>query len=120
METKGEDIGNTTDEEVANQLAENIRHAAAAALAKSPHPEAIPFLLSRRNETSEGVRITVIHVLGKMKPEEAIPILQEMVRDRNERVSKEAQRYLDLFSNRGPEQITRMLRSFQPGGGPEQ
>jgi HEAT repeat protein len=100
METKGEDIGNTTNEKVANQLAENIRNAAAAALARSPHPEAIPFLLSRRNDPSEGVRITVLHVLGKMKPEEAIPILQEMVCDRNERVSKEAQRYLDLFSYR--------------------
>ncbi len=100
METKGEDIGNTTNEKVANQLAENIRNAAAAALAKSPHPAAIPFLLSRRNDPSEGVRITVLHVLGKMKPEDAIPILQEMVRDRNERVSKEAKRYLDLLSYR--------------------
>jgi HEAT repeat protein len=100
METKGEDIGNTTNEQGANQLAENIRNAAAFALAKSPHPGAIPFLLTRRNDPSEGVKFTVLYVLGKMKPEEAIPILQEMVGDRNERVSKEAQRYLDLFSLR--------------------
>jgi hypothetical protein len=100
METKGGDIGNTTTEEVANQLAENIRNAAAFALAKSPHPAAIPLLLSRRNDPSEGVRLTVLHVLGKMKAEEAGPILQEMVRDKNERVSNEAKRYLDLFSSK--------------------
>jgi HEAT repeats len=100
LETKGEDIGNTINEKLANQSAENIRNAAAIALSKSPHPGAIPFLLSKRNDPSEGIRITVLHVLGKMKPQEAIPILQEMVRDTNERVRKEAERYLHLLSSR--------------------
>lgn len=100
METKRENIGNVTTKEVANQLVENIRNTAAGALAKSPHPGAIPFLLSMRNDTSEGVRITVLHVLGKMKPEEAIPILLEMSHDRSKIVRDEAKRYLNLLSSK--------------------
>jgi len=98
METKGENIGDTTTKELANQLANNIRLAAAGALAKSPHPGAVPFLLSKRDDTYEGVRITVLHVLGKMKPEEAIPILQEMAHDQSKTVSDEAKRYINLLS----------------------
>jgi len=41
----------------------------------------VTFLLSKRNDASEAVRITVLHVLGKMKPAEAIPILLEMSHD---------------------------------------
>lgn len=100
METKARDIDGTTTREVATQLAENIRGAAAAALAKSPHPEAIRFLLSKRGDTSEGVRITILHVLGKMDPEEARPILEEMTHDRSKRVSDEARRYLNLISSK--------------------
>lgn len=98
--TQGEDIGNTTSIEVANQVAENIRHAAASALAKSPHPRAIPFLLSKRNDSSEAVRMTILHVLGKMTPKRAIPILQEMSQDQNKRVSDEAKRYIQLLSSK--------------------
>lgn len=98
METRGGEIGNATTKEVANQLAGNIRGAAATALAKSLHSGAVPFLLSKRHDTSEGVRLTILHVLGKMRPEEAIPILQEMTRDRSKIVRDEAQRYLNLLS----------------------
>jgi hypothetical protein len=100
LETKGEDIGDTTTKEVANQLADNIRLTAAAALSRSPHPGAIPFLLSKRDDPLEGVRITILHVLGKMRPEEAIPVLQEMTQDKDKRVSDEAIRYLNLFSSK--------------------
>lgn len=98
MDIKGENEGNTTTKEVARQLAENIRLAAATALAKSPHPGAVPFLLSKRNDTYEGIRIIVLHVLGKMKPEKAIPILQEMMHDQSKIVRDEAKRYLNLLS----------------------
>ena len=99
MDTQGKDMANTPNTEVANQLADNIRDAAAAALSRSPHPDAIPFLLTRRHDTAEGVRLTILHVLGKMKPAEAIPILQEMAGDKSQRVSDEAKRYLKLLSD---------------------
>lgn len=100
MDTTGEDIGNASTKEVADQLADSIRHTAANALAGSPHPGAIPFLLSRRNDTYRGVRITILHVLGKMNPAEALPILQEMSQDKNKSVSDEAKRYQKLLSAR--------------------
>ena len=98
MKTRGKDIVNTTTKELANSLAENVRHAAAAALSKSLHPDAIPFLLAQRKDTSEGVRITILHVLGKMKPADAIPLLQEMADDKSKLVSDEAKRYLKSLS----------------------
>ena len=67
LEREGEDNG--------------IYHVAAGALARSPHPGAIPYLLSKRQHPYDGVRLTILHVVGKMKPDEAIPILQEMAHD---------------------------------------
>ncbi len=99
FETKGQDIGWTTTPEVANQLAENIRITAAAALAQSPHPGAVPFLLSKRHDACQGVRMTVLHLVGKMKAREAIPILRDMTQDESQLVREEAQRYLRLFSS---------------------
>lgn len=86
LETEGED--------------NNIYLAAAWGLIRSPHPEAIPYLLSKRRHPYEGVRMTVLHVLDEMKPEEAIPILMDMVNDESERVSTEAKRYLELLSRK--------------------
>jgi len=99
LDTKGADIGNATTAEVADQSARNIRHTAAAALARSPHPQSLPLLLSLRNNPSEAIRITVLHAVGKMKPEQAIPILQEMTQDESQLVSDEAKRYLGLHSS---------------------
>lgn len=78
----------------------NIYHVAAGALARSPHPGAIPYLLSKRQHPYEGVRLTILHVLGEMKPEEAIPILQEMAHDESEGIRAEAKRYLELLSKK--------------------
>ena len=78
----------------------NIYLAAAGALARSPHPSAIPYLLSKRWHPYEGVRMTILHALGEMQPVRAIPILQEMTHDERERVSAEAKRYLELLSKK--------------------
>ena len=86
LETEGEDI--------------NIYLSAAGALAMSPYPDAIPYLLSKREHPCEGVRMTILHALGEMKPDEAIPILQEMTHDKSESVSAEAKRYLELLSKK--------------------
>src|ERR1700738_4063540 len=97
MATKGEDMGGAATKEGADQMAVNIRDAAAGSLSQSKHLGAISFLLSRRADKSEGVRLTILHTLGKMKPDEALPILREMTRDENPRVSNEAKRYVQLL-----------------------
>jgi hypothetical protein len=78
------------------QTAATIRAVAAGALSRCKHPKARQFLLEQRHDTSEGVRITVLHVLGAMPSAEAIPLLQEMTQDKNPRVREEAERYLAL------------------------
>ena len=100
LATKAEDIDKVTTEKLANQLAYNVRSVAAHALADSPHPEAIPYLLSRRGDASEGVRMTILHVLGEMTPKQAIPILQAMTHDKSKSIRDEAKRYLKLLSSK--------------------
>ncbi|MDE0297779.1 MAG: HEAT repeat domain-containing protein [Candidatus Poribacteria bacterium] len=78
----------------------NIYHVAAGALARSPHPGAVPYLLSKRQHPYEGVRLTILHAVGKMKPNEAIPILREMIHDEYAIIRTEAKRYLKLISKK--------------------
>lgn len=96
MTTRGADIGSCTTDAVAAQMAENIRHAAAGALSRSPHPDAKRLLLSMWNDPSPAVRITVLHALGKMDSQESLELLKRMTEDPDESVRKEAQRYLKL------------------------
>ncbi len=96
MGLTGKDIWNATRLEVAAQSAQGMRHSAAASLARCKHPEAIPFLLTFWNDDSEAVRITILHVLGKMDTVESLALLQEMSHDKSERVSNEAKRYINL------------------------
>lgn len=96
MTTRAGDIGNTTTDAVASTLADNIRHTAACALAKSKHPEAISLLLSMWKDKNYGVRITVLHALGRMDSAESLSMLRKMTHDENELVSREAERYLKI------------------------
>lgn len=98
MAMRAPDIANASTPEVAASLAENIRHAAASALARSPHPEARAFLISQRHDSSRGVRITVLHALGAMPPAQALPILREMAQDKDKSVADEARRTIALLS----------------------
>lgn len=102
MDIKGADMMREDSSlESARVVAEQVRFNAALALANSPHPGAFPFLLTRRHDTSIGVRITVLHELGKrgkQSPETVIPILREMSLDKDKGVSDEAKRYLALLA----------------------
>src|SRR5258708_24805782 len=97
METKSEQITDAGSKGFEADLANNIRLDAAGALADSPHPGAIPFLLAHRNDEYYAVRLAILHVLGKMKPGDALPLLREMTHDDNKMVSDEAKRYLQLL-----------------------
>lgn len=96
MTTKAGDIASATTHTVASTLADNIRHTAACALAKSKHPEAISLLLSMWKDKAYGVRITVLHALGRMNSAESLSMLRKMTHDENELVSREAERYLKI------------------------
>ena len=85
--------------EVANSLSKNIKHTAIHAISKSPHPKAIPFLLSKRNDEMDEIRLTVVHTLGRMSADKAVPILEEMKNDKSEIIRGEVKRYLELFSS---------------------
>lgn len=100
MATKSSDFdpASATRPELLDQLANNIRNTAAAALCRSKHPGASAFLLVHRHDEYEGVRITVLHLLGTMPPNEALPILREMSEDKSKMVSDEAKRYIELLS----------------------
>jgi HEAT repeat protein len=98
MDTKGGDVGNATTLELANQSADNIRHGAAIALSRSPYPGAMAFLISRRNDPYWVVRNTIVIVLGEMPRTEALPILEEMSRDQDSRVSNGAKHVLGLLT----------------------
>lgn len=99
MTTQASDMmANATTEKVAGQLADNLRHAAAVALSNSSHPKAKNLLLSMWDDPYYGVRIDVLHVLGKMDTPESLQVLWEMADDNNEIVRNEALRYIALRS----------------------
>lgn len=79
---------------------DQMRQSVAGALSVSPHPRAWARLLSMRRDKYVGVRLTVVHALGKVKSEDTSALLREMSGDEDEDVRREARRYL---SERGAE-----------------
>lgn len=94
MSVSHEEMREVANRSTAISTAENVRVAAAQALAESKHPEAIPLLMSMRKDNYWGVRLTVVQALSRLRTPEAIPILQEMSKDGNEYVSREANKYI--------------------------
>jgi hypothetical protein len=97
LATQASDMrAHATNDALAGQLADNIRHSAAVALSRSPHPEATKLLLSLWQDPYYAVRIDVLHALGKMDSAESLELLRKMSTDTNETVRNEALRYLKL------------------------
>jgi hypothetical protein len=96
MATQGRDIGNTTTAAVAASSAENIRHSAAVALARSPHPQARALLFSMEEDAATAPRITVIQAAAKMDSPESLALLKRRAQDVDQRVREEAARLLKL------------------------
>jgi hypothetical protein len=100
LEVTGKDfIARSTTMEVADSLVKNIKHTAIHAISNSPNPKAIQFLLSKRNDEMDEIRLTVVHALGRMKADMAVPMLKEMQNDKNETIRSEVKRYLDKFAS---------------------
>jgi len=96
MTTQGRDIENLKPHAYAVKSAEGIRRFAAYALRRSPHPGAKQFLLSQWKDPSSSVRHSVVRTLGKMDSAESLRMLEQMSKDSDEGVRKEALRYLKL------------------------
>jgi HEAT repeat protein len=94
MATQGKDIGNCTTAKVAAESAENIRHSAAIALARSPHPQAKALLWTMENDPASAVRLTVIQTAVEMKTAESLELIRRHTTDPDETVRGEAMRLL--------------------------
>lgn len=94
--TWGQDLANCSSAELAEKLAENVRHAAALGLARSPHPQAKALLLSMHDDTARAVRITVIQTAAKMRTNEARKVLNSSASDNDPDIRREAKRLLEL------------------------
>lgn len=76
-----------------------LHEIAAFCLLHSPHPGAIPYLLTYRNSPEAAVcNIVVKALLTKVPRKEAIPVLEEMAAGRNENASGYAKEALKQFS----------------------
>jgi hypothetical protein len=101
MATQGDDIGNCTTAAVAASMAENIRHKAATALARSPHPQAKALLLSMEEDPARGVRLTVVQTAARMNTPESLALLKRRTLDNDATVRGEAARLLELRESGG-------------------
>ncbi len=96
MTTKGDDIGNCATAAVAASCAENIRRAAAGALARSPHAQANALLLSMEEDPAMSVRLTVVQAAARMNTPESLAVIERRTHDSDETVRGEAARLLEL------------------------
>jgi HEAT repeats len=93
--TTANDFGARSNESVKPALAHNIRVAAAQGLARSPHRDAKPLLLTFSNDHDPSIRLEVVHLLGRMETPESLDMLKKLSSDPGELVRSKAKRYLD-------------------------
>lgn len=92
--TSGADVRKgATTLALAESAAANVRHAAAVALARSPHPKARTELWKLQYDAYYGVRMTVLHAAAKDESPEAAAVILQLVNDGNDLVRNEARRY---------------------------
>lgn len=98
LKTTAADVrdGSTTLE-LAESSAANVRDSAAHALSLSPHPKAVPFLMTLAGDPNDGVRRTVLHKAFELKTAEAKAIIRQMTADQSALIRGEAKRYQGLL-----------------------
>lgn len=98
--TTGADVRDSgINEEMDESCADSVRHSAAGALARSPHPKAVAFLWTLAEDRYDGVRLTVLHKAAEVKTPEARAIILRMTSDAEERIRNEARRYLKKLAD---------------------
>jgi hypothetical protein len=94
MATQGTDIANSATPALASTLAENVRHVAALALTRSPHPRAMPLLWTMEKDPARAVRVTVVQAAGRADTPESLELLERATHDGDATVRGEAERLL--------------------------
>ena len=72
-----------------------IRHLAASALLRSPHPQAKKLLLTMRDDPYREVRVIVVEALGKMHDKESLDLLEKLSHDADKGVREQAAECLE-------------------------
>jgi beta-lactamase regulating signal transducer with metallopeptidase domain len=116
MATKGADVHETATGKLAEGSADGIRHTAAVALSKNPHPEAATFLLEQAKDRYSAVRITVLHFAAENKSPQARRVIDTMTRDKDERVATEAKRYQKLLADEDAKVVSKQPLKDADGG----
>ena len=93
MKTTAADV-DATSRDQAKASATKIRLQAVSALQRTKHPKALEFLLTQRSDESESVRYAIVRAISSGADARAISALEELSRDRDERVRAEAVRSL--------------------------
>jgi hypothetical protein len=96
MHTQGADLVPQSVSHGCDPVAGNIRHAAAIALSRSPHPDASRLLVSMYDDCTSAVRTTVVQAAAKMTSSESLSLLRMMTKDPDSVVRDEAIRCLGL------------------------
>ena len=71
-----------------------VRRNVSVALSLSVHPTSKIYLLKMRTDKNVGIRLDIVHYLGKTKTAESTRILIEMINDEDKRIGSEVRRYL--------------------------
>lgn len=71
-----------------------IRRYVSIALSSSPYSKAEKYLLSMQTDSSDPIRLDVVHYLGRKKSKKSTEILKTMINDSSSYVRGEARRYL--------------------------
>jgi len=101
MATQGEALGHCSTPGVAASSAENIRHKAASALARSPHPQSNALLLTMEEDPAMSVRLAVAQAAARMTTAESLALLKRRTQDPDGTVRGEAARLLKLRERGG-------------------
>jgi hypothetical protein len=95
MRTMASDIANTNTLALAVTSAEAVRHSAALALARSPHPRARSLLFSMEKDPARSVRLTVVQAAARINTPESLAIVQRGTQDNDGTIRREATRLLN-------------------------
>ncbi|MDZ4287969.1 MAG: HEAT repeat domain-containing protein, partial [Prosthecobacter sp.] len=95
MTTRGSDMGHCATEQVAADIAGNIRLLAAQSLERSPHPQAKSLLWTMEKDPSKSVRLTVVQAAARVDTPETLAIVQRGTQDTDKMVRDEATRLMN-------------------------
>lgn len=87
-------VGDFARPELAESSATNIRNGVANSLSTSPHPRAFALLLTMSTDSSDSVRLSVLHAIARKRPKDARKRITAFTKDTSEMVRNEAKRYL--------------------------